>query len=152
MKTKIQQIIDVNESIAEEIVWLNEQGVRTEGSCSGHGKSKPSALILPGSAEQAQELGYSPSYREGLFEIELQGCDQRDIVLRETGQQPYSDCVFSAGLVEGHAFDSVYLKLERDNDPFTIFLRPDEAMAIITLLSGALWSERMTIWELPRGN
>jgi len=47
-------------------------------------------------------------------------------------------------LVEGHAHDTIYLKLERENEePLTLLLRRDEALAVIWLLGGALWSEQI---------
>jgi len=141
-----QQII-VDSEIADEIVWLNANGVRTESSCSGHDKSKATAMIKPSGAERAQELGYQTQYIEdrGLFEIKLRGyMPESSIVLKETGQQPYTDTKFSAGLVEGHAHDTIYLKLERGiEEPLTLFLRHDEALTLIWLLSGALWSEQV---------
>lgn len=60
----------------------------------------------------------------------------------ESGRQEYTDCVFSAGLVSGIEPDTIYLRLMRD-EPTTLFLRPDEAQAIITILSGALWSSQI---------
>ena len=57
---------------------------------------------------------------------------------QELSRQEYTDCTFSAGLVSGTEPDTIYLRLARD-EPTTLFLRPDEAQAIITILSGALW-------------
>ena len=143
----ITQRISVDSEIADEIVALNAAGVRTEGSCSGHGIAKPTAMIKPSSVERARELGYQPWFIEdiGLFEIKLGGyIPETRVVLEETGEQPYTDTRFSAGLVEGHAHDTIYLKLERENEePLTLLLRRDEALAVIWLLGGALWSERI---------
>ncbi len=63
--------------------------------------------------------------------------------LEETGRQSYTDTAFSAGLVRGHEHDTIYLKLERAADPLTLLLRRDEALAVIWLLGGALWSEEV---------
>jgi DNA-binding XRE family transcriptional regulator len=62
--------IQVDARIATEVVWLNQQGVTTEGSCAG---PPPTAMIKPSGAERALRLGYEPQYREdtGLFEIQL---------------------------------------------------------------------------------
>ena len=58
--------------------------------------------------------------------------------------QPYANCEFSAGLVEGIEPDTLYLLLQRDNEDETIlFLRPDEMQAIAWLCNGALWSVAM---------
>lgn len=58
--------------------------------------------------------------------------------------QPYMDCEFSSGLVEGIEPDTIYLMLKRDDDdPYVLFLRPDEAQAIAWILNGALWSSHM---------
>jgi hypothetical protein len=60
----------------------------------------------------------------------------------ELARQPYTNCVFAAGKVEGHGVDTVYLRWERDDGTgHMIMLRPDEAAAILRVLSGALWSE-----------
>lgn len=62
----------------------------------------------------------------------------------ETVRQPYQNCAFSAGFVEGHPVDTLYLKLERDGeDPYILLLRPDEAAAIAWCLTGVLWSDHM---------
>lgn len=56
-------------------------------------------------------------------------------------RQAYQNCVFSAGAVEGHPVDTLYLKLERDGHTDTfLLLRPDEAAALAWCLTGALWS------------
>jgi hypothetical protein len=75
IKIEITQRIKVDKCIAEEIKWLNSQGVRTEGSCCGHGKSYSQALIKPSSVNKAKELGYNPIYLDnvGLWEIKLKG-------------------------------------------------------------------------------
>lgn len=68
----IEQRVKVDACIADEIVSLNKNGVRTEGSCCGHGKSPATALILPSSQQRARQLGYEPKYHDsGLFEIQL---------------------------------------------------------------------------------
>ncbi len=58
----ITQKIKVDDCIAQEIVWLNSCGVRTEGCCCGHGKFNPEAMIKPSSKKRAIELGYEPIY------------------------------------------------------------------------------------------
>jgi len=59
--------------------------------------------------------------------------------------QPYQNCEISAGLIEGLEPDTVYLRFDRDGTQtdLTILLRPDEALAVIYTLSGALWSQKM---------
>jgi hypothetical protein len=78
----ITQRITVDSEIADEIVWLNANGVRTEGSCSGHGITKPTAVIKNSSAVRARELGYQPWFIEdlGLHEIKLRGCIPDDYI------------------------------------------------------------------------
>lgn len=61
----------------------------------------------------------------------------------EIAEQPYQGARLSAGLVYDHPADAVYLKLERGGDETMILLRMDEALAIIHVLSGALWSLSM---------
>jgi hypothetical protein len=151
----IRRRIEVDDEIADEIRWLNVQGVITEGSCSGHGKMSPSAVIRPSSRDRAVELGYDPVYDEStqFFTMELQGesfdChflvdteNGRTALCQEVIRQPYADCVFSSGLVKEFYPDTVYLRIDKDSysQPLTIFLRPDEMQAIAWLCNGALWS------------
>jgi hypothetical protein len=70
----ITQQIEVDAEIANEIIWLNHQGVRTESSCSGHGNVRPTALITPSSKARAEELGYIPEYMEDLGYFKLTLC------------------------------------------------------------------------------
>ena len=53
--------------------------------------------------------------------------------------QPYQNCEFSAGFVKGHPVDTLFLRLEREEE-LTILLRPDEMAAIAYCASGILWS------------
>ena len=69
---------------------------------------------------------------------------EREVDCWEAGRQEYTNCVFSAGLVSGIEPDNFYLLLEREGIPTLLFLRQDEAQAIITLLSGALWSSEIS--------
>jgi len=63
------------------------------------------------------------------------------LTFTELIRQAYSNCVFSAGMVEGHAADTLYLKLERNGTVDTfLLLRPDEAAALAWCLTGALWT------------
>jgi len=63
------------------------------------------------------------------------------LTFAELIRQAYQNCVFSAGLVEGHPVDTMYLKLERNGQTDTfLLLRPDEAAALAWCLTGALWS------------
>ncbi len=148
----ISQYIVVDTEIADEVYWLNERGVRTEASCSGHGEEEPKALIKPSSVELAEELGYKPieyflanGNPSGYFEIQLRGTTS-DYLLHEVSKQPYIGMIISSGLCEGHKFDSVYLKLKREGEaPLTLFLRRDEALTIIRLLADALWSEQIAL-------
>ena len=58
--------------------------------------------------------------------------------------QEYQNCEISAGLIKGLEPDTVYLRLDKDNTkPTTLLLRPDEALAVIYVLSGALWSQHI---------
>jgi hypothetical protein len=64
----------------------------------------------------------------------------------EVLRQEYSgnNCVFSAGFVDGHEGDTMYLKFEKDGvEPEIIHLRPDEMACIAWLASGVLWSSEM---------
>jgi hypothetical protein len=68
--------VEIDDCIADEIVMLNEQGVRTVNSCCGHLQGKSVALIDAnhGSLRKAIELGYKPKQFNGwIYEIELKG-------------------------------------------------------------------------------
>jgi len=55
-----------------------------------------------------------------------------------------NNCKFSAGHVRGHAVDTIYLRMEKDGvEPSVFLLRPDEAISLAWLLTGAVWSELM---------
>ena len=61
------------------------------------------------------------------------------------GRQEYSNCYIESGSVTGHPTDTMYLRVGGDNieEDMTLLLRPDEADAIIWVLSGVLWSHEM---------
>ncbi len=64
-----------------------------------------------------------------------------DLEFTELICQEYSNCRFSAGLVQGHPVDTVYLQAEKDGVVTTqMLLRPDELAAIAWLATGVLWS------------
>jgi hypothetical protein len=63
--------------------------------------------------------------------------------------QPYENITLSSGLVKGIEPDNYFLRFEHGEDePTIIFLREDEALAVIYTLSGALWST--SIFELEK--
>lgn len=76
IEVTLHRTVLVDTIIAPEIIWLNEQGVETVGSCTG---LPATAMIVPSSVERAKTLGYLPLYREdvGLFEIELLIADKK---------------------------------------------------------------------------
>jgi len=79
-----------------------------------------------------------------VSEFEVTLADGRMAHCRQALEQPYEDCTFSAGLVEGAEPDTVYLRVRRDGEePLTLFLRPDEVLALVWVASGALWSAEM---------
>ena len=75
------------------------------------------------------------------FEVELD--DGRIAKCWRATHQEYKDCDFSAGLVEGIEPDVLYLRIEGKGEPLTIFLRPDEMLAVQYSIAGALWSWSM---------
>ena len=76
------------------------------------------------------------------FDVELD--DGRIARCWQAQAQPYADAEFSAGLVEGIEPDTLYLRLEKvEDEPLTLFLRPDELKALIWVAAGALWSQDM---------
>ena len=71
----------------------------------------------------------------------------------EVLKQEYSEnsCTFSAGFVDGHPIDTMYICLERDGEkPTIILLRPDEMACIAWLSSGVLWSNEMRLKRRKR--
>jgi hypothetical protein len=84
-------------------------------------------------------LGGEPTFRWTLPAHRVASCwhvlDQR-----------YQDAGFSAGLVSNLDPDKFYLRLDRDGEePTMIFARGDEVLAIIWVLTGALWSAEFLI-------
>lgn len=70
-------------------------------------------------------------------------------------RQEYSgnNCIFSAGFVEGHPVDTMYLRFEKDGaEPAVILLRPDEMAIIAWLATGVLWSSEMSRMDAPQSN
>jgi hypothetical protein len=58
-KIVIEQEIVVDSCIADEIVWLNKNGVFTINCCCGHGKSESEAIIVNSCFEKAEKMGYN---------------------------------------------------------------------------------------------
>ena len=87
----------------------------------------------------AEIVAHFPSLAH--FDVVRKTIEADGLSFTELVSQPYQNCEFSAGLVEGHSVDVLYLKVDRDGatDVFLI-LRPDEMAAIAYCASGALWS------------
>lgn len=63
------------------------------------------------------------------------------LTFTELIDQPYDNCVFAGGAIEGHEVDTVYLRWERDDGTGgMLMLRPDEMAAIARICGGVLWS------------
>lgn len=78
-------------------------------------------------------------------EWECDGLKFRELIRQEYGG---NGCVFSAGQVEGHPVDTLYLRwLKDDEDGGMLLLRPDEVAAIAWCCTGALWS--VEVEEVP---
>jgi hypothetical protein len=64
-----------------------------------------------------------------------------EIIRQEYGA---NGCVFSAGMVEGHPVDTLYLRWLKDGDEGgMLLLRPDEMAAIGWLATGVLYSHHI---------
>jgi len=60
----------------------------------------------------------------------------------------YPNGQITAGLAKGIEPDTIYIRLQRNTDEdTTIFLRPDEALAITHCLSAALLEENITLLD-----
>ena len=55
---KDTRVVVIDTCIATEIGYLWHQGVRTENSCCGHRKMRPTVVVAPGSVLKMRELGY----------------------------------------------------------------------------------------------
>lgn len=63
------------------------------------------------------------------------------LTFTELIRQPYGNCAFSAGTVQGHPVDTLYLRWEREGTGAMLLLRPDELAALAWCATGVLWSE-----------
>lgn len=72
--------------------------------------------------------------------------DADKLVFTEYLSQIYehNNCVFSAGMVDGHPVDTMYLRWQKDGDDgMILLLRPDEMAAIGWLANGVLFSHHL---------
>ena len=83
---------------------------------------------------------------EGWSEV----VDTYPCAFTELIRQEYTNCYFSAGTVEGHPIDTLYLKWQRGDDYSFLILRPDEMAAIAWCATGVLWSDALA--RLPEGS
>ncbi len=64
------------------------------------------------------------------------------MIFTEVSAQEYTNCKFSAGVVEGHAVDTMYLMAEKNGVITTqLLLRPDEMAALAWVANGVLLSK-----------
>jgi len=80
--------------------------------------------------------------------------DGREAECEEADIREYLNCAISAGLVSGVGPDDLYFRFERPEDgeeALTIFMRPDEMLAFISVCGGALWLQQVRILELAGG-
>ncbi len=74
--------------------------------------------------------------------------EQDGLLYTELIKQTYGDnnCKFSAGSVEGHPIDTVYLAWAKDGDDGgCLLLTPDELAAISWVANGAVWSHLLQV-------
>jgi hypothetical protein len=82
--------------------------------------------------------------------------DYHGATLEELVAQPYPNMKISAGTilegyVPGHRQNSIYLRIESDDAPETmLFLRLDEAAAVVYALGGVLYSQTIGWVEAER--
>ena len=88
-----------------------------------------------------------------IVEFDLELDDKNTATLLQAEHIEYSNAEISSGLVKGIDPDTIYLRFEREEEePTTIFLRPDEAQAIIYTLAGALWSKDLFTMDEDNDN
>lgn len=71
-----------------------------------------------------------------------------ELIFREVDRQEYTgnNCIFSAGHVDGHEVDTIYLRMVKDGEePTTLLLRVDEAARIAALLTNTIWSQTVPV-------
>jgi hypothetical protein len=78
-----------------------------------------------------------------IEDTEHETWQQDGLTFTEQYRNDYTNCSISAGTIEGHEDDTMYLRLHRHSEPGVLgddmtYLRPDEAAAIIWCLSGVL--------------
>jgi hypothetical protein len=80
-------------------------------------------------------------------EVWAEDIDAYACTFTELIRQPYTNCAFSAGTVEGHPIDTLYLRFEKEGREMLYLLRPDEMAAIGWCATGVLWSDALA--KLP---
>jgi hypothetical protein len=70
---------------------------------------------------------------------------ENNMKFREQIRQEYNDCSFSAGKVEGHPADTMFLRIMRNNgdDRVLLILRPDEMAAIAWCACGVMFEKEL---------
>ena len=110
-----------------------------------HGVWIPAAMHLPAEGEEVMdeiETVVDDNRGKENFEIIYNG---RAGLLGQCWRvmmQEYDNCEISAGIVSGLEPDVIYLRFDKDEST-TILLRKDEALAIVYVLSGTLWSSEI---------
>lgn len=69
-----------------------------------------------------------------------------ELTFTEYLRQEYAHnaCIFSAGMVDGHPVDTMYIRWQKDGDDgMILLLRPDEMAAMAWLASGVLFSHHI---------
>ncbi len=76
--------------------------------------------------------------------------DGHSVTFTERIRQEYTNCYFSAGTVEGHPIDTLYIKFTKEGRETFWLLRPDEMAAVAWCATGVLWSDALA--KLPEGS
>lgn len=68
ISVRITRHISIDQCLAQEILFLNDQGIRTVACCCGHGDSTLPANIIIWSSDEhkAIAMGYDPQPRESI--------------------------------------------------------------------------------------
>jgi hypothetical protein len=133
--------VAIDRCIAPLVKALNDAGQKTVSCCCGHGKDTGRIDMADG---RVLWIDTKPLCKWTVD----------DLTFTELSEEGYggNKCRITAGLVDGHEFDSVYFRLEKEDDPAKevfIVMRPDEMASLISVCGHTLREKILLEDELP---